>query len=103
MTVEEAIGRALSIRGHKASRAGRSLCCSGRKRDDEVSVHTARYSSCDSSWSVCGITCTGTEACHCYEASILELFNDEKRTVIVLEYSKVPVKRVRRPVGSTGA
>ena len=51
-------------------------------------------------WRACGVIC----GCGGYEGSILELFNDQERTIVfVLEYCKVPVEAVGRPVVSTSA
>ena len=45
------------------------------KRDDEVAVHAACYSTVYCAGSVVGVACTGTGPCSSHEASAFELFN----------------------------
>ncbi len=61
-----------------AVRVRRSLHCSWGKRDYEVAMHTACYSTVYCAGSIVGVACTGTGPCSGHEASVLELFNHEK-------------------------
>lgn len=87
VTVEKGKGRALCVWGQEAGRVGRSLCCSRRKRDDEVAVQTTCYSvghnSLGGARRVTGASawaevCGGRIAGRCYEVPVLELFNHQK-------------------------